>query len=104
MDQESARDYYARVKVPFPDNRVGNFDGMVSLSFNDELKRELEARKILGEKQLWFRDYSLLVLKKMRKIVEIWTSEPDRVETKAMAALLQRTAGSPCWQYDQISQ
>jgi hypothetical protein len=218
MDQESAGNYYARVKVPFPDNRARNFNGMLSLSFKDELKREpgvgvyvgvaqdeasddvrfpqdwkgtfppnimpnfseldmffdvvdittgsneglstqriaqliamdtctiydwisiyasrvecfrksmearkeelsrlssyspqylvhrangslryvavhdpVEARKILGEKQFWFRDYSLLVLKKMRTMVEIWTSEPDRVETKEMAAFLQQIEDS----------
>jgi hypothetical protein len=50
----------------------------------------VEARENLEEKQLWFRDYSLLVFKKIQKIIKIWTGEPNNVETEEIVALLQQ--------------
>jgi hypothetical protein len=50
----------------------------------------IEARKTLKEKQLWFRDYVILVLSRIRWVMKIWTGEPDNVETEEMAALVQR--------------
>jgi hypothetical protein len=50
----------------------------------------IEARKTLKEKQLWFRDYVILVFSRIRWIMKIWTGEPDNVETEEMTALVQR--------------
>jgi hypothetical protein len=50
----------------------------------------IEVRETLEEKQLWFRDYVILVLSRIRYIMKIWTGEPDNVETEEMAALVQR--------------
>jgi hypothetical protein len=50
----------------------------------------IEAPKTLKEKQLWFRDYVILVLSRIRWIMKNWTGEPDNVETEEMAALVQR--------------
>jgi hypothetical protein len=50
----------------------------------------VEARENLEEKQLWFRDYSLLVFKKIQKIIKIWTGEQNNVETEEIVALLQQ--------------
>jgi hypothetical protein len=50
----------------------------------------IEVRKTLKEKQLWFRDYVILVLSRIRWVMKIWTGEPDNIETEEMAALVQR--------------
>jgi hypothetical protein len=117
MDQESAGDYYARVKVPFLDNRAGNFDGIVLLSFKDELKRETGVSVYVGVEQDeasndvqfpqdWKGVFPPNIMPNFSKleiffdVVDITTASNEELSTKRIAQLIVTDA---CTFYDWIS-